>query len=62
VPAAEQALVGGPLDDARIAEATRLLLHGAQGMGHNDFKIELARRAIARALSNANAAAETATG
>jgi xanthine dehydrogenase YagS FAD-binding subunit len=62
VPAAEQALVGGPLDDARVAEAARLLLQGAQGMGHNDFKIELARRAIARALSNANDAAHTVTG
>jgi len=63
VPAAEQALVGAPLSDERIAAAGRLLLDGARGMGHNDFKIELARRAIARALADARdrgAAASTA--
>jgi xanthine dehydrogenase YagS FAD-binding subunit len=50
VPAAEQALVGRPLGDASIAEATRRLLAGAVPLQHNAFKIELARRSIARAL------------
>ena len=34
----------------RVADA---LLHGAKGFGHNDFKIELAKRALVRALSQA---------
>jgi xanthine dehydrogenase YagS FAD-binding subunit len=55
VLAAEQALVGRPLSDASIGDATRLLLEGARGFGHNDFKIELARRAVARALAHAHA-------
>jgi xanthine dehydrogenase YagS FAD-binding subunit len=29
------------------------LLRGARGFGHNDFKIELARRTIMRALTQA---------
>ena len=31
------------------------ILQGAQDFGHNDFKIDLARRAIVRALSQAAA-------
>ena len=50
VPAAEQALIGRPLDDASIAEATGRLLVGAAPLQHNAFKVELARRSIARAL------------
>jgi xanthine dehydrogenase YagS FAD-binding subunit len=50
VPAAEQALIGRPLDDASIAEATNRLLAGAVPLQHNAFKVELARRSIARAL------------
>ena len=48
--AAEQALVGRPLGDASIAAASDLLLAGARGQGDNDFKIDLARRAMRRAL------------
>ena len=33
--------------------AAETLLRGARGFGHNDFKIELARRAIVRALTQA---------
>ncbi len=33
--------------------ATETVLRGARGFGHNDFKIELARRAILRALTQA---------
>jgi xanthine dehydrogenase YagS FAD-binding subunit len=29
------------------------MLHDARGFGHNDFKIELAKRAIVRALAQA---------
>lgn len=39
-----------PDNFARAADA---LLRGARGFGHNDFKIELARRAIVRALDQA---------
>ena len=53
VAAAEQALVGKPLGDASIARATELLLAGAQPLQHNAFKVELARRSIARALKTA---------
>jgi xanthine dehydrogenase YagS FAD-binding subunit len=33
-------------------------LRGAKGFGHNNFKIELAKRAIGRALSQAAAGEE----
>jgi xanthine dehydrogenase YagS FAD-binding subunit len=36
-----------------FARAADVLLRGARGFGHNDFKIELARRAIVRALDQA---------
>jgi len=55
VPEAEALLEGkAPGREAFEAVATRLL-QGARGFGHNDFKIELARRAIRRALSQAAA-------
>jgi xanthine dehydrogenase YagS FAD-binding subunit len=50
-PAAEALLHGQPATPAAFARAADRLLHGAQGCGQNDFKIELARRAIVRALS-----------
>ncbi|WKB53605.1 FAD binding domain-containing protein [Eleftheria terrae] len=53
VPAAEQALLGRRPDAAAAADAAGLLLDGARGHGHNDFKIELARRAITRAITRA---------
>lgn len=53
VAAAEQALVGRPLDDASIAAATEQLLAGARPLKENAFKVELARRSIARALRTA---------
>ena len=54
VVAAEQALVGRLPDDAAAAsDAADALLNGARGYGHNDFKIELARRAVRRALARA---------
>jgi xanthine dehydrogenase YagS FAD-binding subunit len=50
---AEMLLVGkriNPEDSLRAADA---LLQGARGFGHNNFKIELARRAIVRTLQEA---------
>jgi xanthine dehydrogenase YagS FAD-binding subunit len=51
--AAEAALQGRPANDATFASAADLVLRDARGFGHNNFKIELARRAIVRALSQA---------
>jgi len=50
---AEAALRGQPAAAASFANAADLLLHGAKGYGHNDFKIDLARRGIIRALTQA---------
>lgn len=50
---AEAALRGRPADEASFAQAADLVLREAKGFGHNTFKIELARRAIVRALSQA---------
>ena len=54
-PAAEALLRGQPATAATFGKAADLLLAGAKGYGHNDFKIELARRAIVRALQQATA-------
>jgi xanthine dehydrogenase YagS FAD-binding subunit len=50
---AEAALRGRPATGAAFKDAADVLLRGAKGYGHNDFKIELARRAIVRALTQA---------
>ena len=50
---AEAALRGKPASETAFAEAADLALRNAQGFGHNDFKIGLARRTIIRALSQA---------
>jgi xanthine dehydrogenase YagS FAD-binding subunit len=52
-PAAESALRGQPADRTSFARAADLLLRDAKGQGHNDFKIELARRGIVRTLTQA---------
>jgi len=49
----ERMLVGNTPDRKLFTEYAPLLLHGARGQGHNDFKIELARRTIVRALMQA---------
>ncbi|PZQ10195.1 MAG: FAD-binding molybdopterin dehydrogenase [Ancylobacter novellus] len=55
VPEAE-ALLNGKLPSSGVfEEAADRLLKGAVGHGENDFKIELARRAVVRALSQAAA-------
>jgi len=50
---AEEALRGKPADAATFAHAADVVLRDAKGFGHNTFKIELARRTIVRALSQA---------
>ena len=53
VTAAEAALRGQPAGAGAFAQAADLVLQGAKGFGHNDFKIGLARRAVVRTLSQA---------
>ena len=50
---AEAALRGRAASEAAFAQAADLVLREAKGFGHNTFKIDLARRAIVRALSQA---------
>jgi xanthine dehydrogenase YagS FAD-binding subunit len=52
-PAAEAALRGKVADEAAFGQAAGILLRDAKGFGHNDFKIDLARRAIVRTLTQA---------
>src|SRR5262245_6362441 len=51
--AAEVSLSGQSASEAAFAKAADIVLREAKGFGHNTFKIELARRAIVRALSQA---------
>lgn len=51
--AAEAALRGQAANPATFTRAADLLLRDAKGFGHNSFKIDLARRAIVRALTQA---------
>jgi xanthine dehydrogenase YagS FAD-binding subunit len=55
VPEAESSLQGTAPSDENFAKSADRLLAGAQGRGGNDFKIELGRRAIIRALRQAAA-------
>jgi len=50
---AEAALRGRPPGEAAFAQAADMVLGGARGYVHNGFKIDLARRAIVRALTQA---------
>lgn len=50
---AEVALIGQPPVEASFHAAADILLRDAQPLAHNGFKIELARRCIVRALSDA---------
>ena len=52
---AERLLVGRAPEAAAFAAAAEQVLRDARGLAHNDFKIELARRAIVRALEQAAA-------
>ena len=51
--AAEDLLVGQPATADTFRRVATKVLEGAKGHGSNDFKIELARRAIVRALKQA---------
>ena len=57
VPQVEMALAGASLDPVALRRAAALAAQGAQGRGHNDFKIELMQRAIVRAVETAGARA-----
>ena len=50
---AEAALRGQPAGEAAFAQAADTVLSGARGYAHNAFKIDLARRTIVRALTQA---------
>lgn len=50
---AEAALRGQPANATTFARAADVFLRDAKGHGHNNFKIDLARRAIVRALTQA---------
>lgn len=50
---AEAALAGQAPSEATFARAADIVLREAKGFGHNTFKIDLARRVIARALAQA---------
>src|SRR5262249_12592314 len=50
---AEAQLNGAPATEESFLRAAETALRGARGFGHNDFKIELARRGIVRALAQA---------
>ncbi len=52
---AEALLVGQPAGPGTFAKAADILLAGARGYKHNHFKIELAHKAIVRALTQAAA-------
>jgi len=52
-PAAEAALRGQTADPVAFRRAADVLLHTAKGFAHNAFKIDLARRAIVRTLTQA---------
>ena len=55
VPAAEQDLVGRSPTTEAFEDVAHALIAGAIGQGGNDFKIELARRAIVQACHQAAA-------
>src|SRR5919199_301843 len=57
VPQVERALAGATLDPAALRRAAALAAPGAQGSGHNDFKIVLMQRAIVRAIETVGARA-----
>jgi xanthine dehydrogenase YagS FAD-binding subunit len=50
---AEAALTGEPPSEATFKQAADVVVGEARGFGHNTFKIDLARRAIVRALLQA---------
>jgi xanthine dehydrogenase YagS FAD-binding subunit len=59
-PEAEAALMGHPATMATFRAAAEAAMAKAVGRGHNDFKIELAKRTLCRTLANATQAAQGA--
>jgi xanthine dehydrogenase YagS FAD-binding subunit len=55
-PEAEQVLTGGPADEKTFQAAAEAAMKQARPYRYNAFKIELAKRAIVRALNGAKAA------
>ncbi|MBC3541599.1 FAD binding domain-containing protein [Rufibacter sediminis] len=60
VPEAEALLQGQTASRENFQKVAEAYLQGAQGFGHNNFKIELAKRAIVRALEKATKMEATA--
>jgi xanthine dehydrogenase YagS FAD-binding subunit len=54
MPEAEALLEGKEANRENFLLAANILMAGAKGYGHNDFKIELARRAVVRALEQSS--------
>jgi len=52
---AESVLRGKPIDDQSVSAAADAAFAGAAGHGYNDFKIELGKRTLGRALRQASA-------
>jgi xanthine dehydrogenase YagS FAD-binding subunit len=52
-PEAEAVLRGKAANETAFAQAADIVLRDAKGFGHNTFKIDLARRTLVRALSQA---------
>jgi len=50
---AEAALIGKQVTESNFEKVAAMLVDGAKGYGDNTFKIELAQRAIVRALKQA---------
>jgi len=50
--ASENELIGKPANETTFAAAARAATSGAQPLAHNGFKVELLRRAVARALKD----------
>ncbi len=57
VPEAENALRGNDPSESAFRDAADVLLRGAKSYRFNSFKVELARRAVVRALTSASAPA-----
>lgn len=53
LPTVEASLAGKEVNPENLKNAAEALLTGAKGYGHNNFKIELAKRAIVRAILQA---------
>ncbi len=57
-PEAEHALIGKPANDKTFAAAADLSLRGAKGYKDNEFKVQLAKQCIVRALNQATKGAQ----